>query len=520
MLRAVAQRDAYANLLLPALIAERGLAGRDAALATELTYGTLRGQGSYDAVIDVCSDRPVGRIDPGVRDVLRLGVHQLLATRIPPHAAVAASVDLAKDVAGLRPAGFVNAVLRRVATRDLADWLAIVAPEPADDPVGHLAVMHSHPRWVVAALSDALGEQRDGPLTETEALLAADNSRPGVTLLAKPGRVVPGELLAAGATPARWSPYGAYLREGNPADVPAVADGRAAVQDEASQLAAAALAGVPVTGPDRLWLDMCSGPGGKASLLAGLAAGRNARLLAADLQPHRAALARAAMGGAAAGGPARAVASAGGAGRIVVADGTLPPWRHGSFDRVLADVPCSGLGALRRRPEARWRRRPQGVAGFGPLQRRLLAIALASVRPGGVVAYVTCSPHLDETRRVVEDVIGDMSATAGVSVLDAPAVLAGVPAAGAAGLAAEGLRCLPGHTGLTGATDLGPAAPRPAGPAAPGPAAPRPAGPAAPGPAAPRPAGPGAAVPGGYAQFWPHRHGTDAIFLALLRRDT
>ncbi|HUK72442.1 MAG TPA: transcription antitermination factor NusB [Streptosporangiaceae bacterium] len=519
VLRAVAQRDAYANLLLPALLAERGLAGRDAALATELTYGTLRGQGSYDAVLDVCSDRPVGRMDPAVREVLRLGAHQLLATRIPPHAAVAASVDLAKDVAGARPAGFVNAVLRQVATRGLADWLAIVAPEPADDPVGHLAVMHSHPRWVVAALSDALGEQADGPLTETEELLAADNSRPGVTLLAKPGRMVPGELLAAGATPARWSPYGAYLREGNPADVPAVADGRAAVQDEASQLAAVALARVPVAGQDRLWLDMCSGPGGKASLLFGIAVGRGARLLAADLQPHRAALTRAAMGGrttgrTTGGAAARGVAGAGGAGRIVVADGTSPPWRHGTFDRVLADVPCSGLGALRRRPEARWRRRPRDVAGFGPLQRRLLATALASVRPGGVVAYVTCSPHLDETGRVVGDVIAAMAATVGVSVLDAPAVLAGVPAVGAPGLAAEGLRCPPDEAGLTGATDLGPGALRPAGPGrgAPGLVA---HGPAASGHSAPR-----AGVPGGYAQFWPHRHGTDAIFLALLRRDT
>ena len=168
VLRGVAQRDAYANLLLPALLAERGLAGRDAALATELTYGTLRGQGSYDAVIDACSDRPVGRIDPALREVLRLGVHQLLATRIPAHAAVAASVDLAKDVAGARPSGFVNAILRRVATRDRDDWLAIVAPSRADDPVGHLAVMHSHPRWIVAAMSAALGEnagwgaRRDG----------------------------------------------------------------------------------------------------------------------------------------------------------------------------------------------------------------------------------------------------------------------------------------------------------------------------------------------------------------------
>ncbi len=476
VLRAVVERDAYANLLLPATLAERGIAGRDAALATELTYGTLRGQGSYDAVLEMCSDRPVGRIDAVLRPVLRLGAHQLLATRIPAHAAVAASVDLAKQISGVRQAGFVNAVLRRVATRDLSAWLEIVAPPRADDPIGHLAIRHSHPRWVVAAMAASLGDSADGPLAETEALLRADNARPGVTLAATPGQVAPGELAAAGAAPARWSAYGAYLQEGNPADVPAVADGRAMVQDEASQLAAIALIGVPVTGLDRRWLDLCAGPGGKASLLAGLAAARGARLLAADVQPHRAALARAAIAGRAT-GQLRAPARQGAAGRVIVADGTSPAWRPGSFDRVLADVPCSGLGALRRRPEARWRRVPRDIAVLAGLQRRLLLAALTSVRPGGVVGYVTCSPHPDETSRVVEQVVAEIG---GISVVDAPAALAEVPALSAASSTAS-------STPSSAASDV---------------------------------AGPGAGSGCRYAQFWPHRHGTDAIFLALLRRET
>ncbi len=158
MLRAVADRDAYANLMLPSVLRERGLAGRDAALATELAYGTLRGQGTYDAILAVCSDRPLDQIDPPIRQVLRLGVHQLLATRIRAHAAVATSVDLARDVAGQRPAGFVNAILRKVATRDLAAWIEIAAPRRADDPIGYLAIRYSHPRWIVSALLDALGE--------------------------------------------------------------------------------------------------------------------------------------------------------------------------------------------------------------------------------------------------------------------------------------------------------------------------------------------------------------------------
>ncbi len=195
MLRGVAERDAYANLLLPALLRERGLTGQDAALATELSYGTLRGQGSYDAILAICSDRDLASIDPPLRQVLRLGAHQLLGTRVRPHAAVATSVDLARYVAGPRPAGFVNAVLRRVATRDLEAWLEIAAPARAEDLVGHLSVRYSHPRWIVTALSAALGEQEAGGLPETEAALAADGERPAVTLCAVPGQAERDELV-------------------------------------------------------------------------------------------------------------------------------------------------------------------------------------------------------------------------------------------------------------------------------------------------------------------------------------
>src|SRR5580704_13149776 len=299
VLRAVDDRDAYANLLLPALLTERGLTGRDAAFATELTYGTLRGRGTYDAIVAACSDRD--QLDPTVRDILRLGAHQLLATRVGPHAAVATSVDLVKDVCGPRPSGFVNAVLRRVATRDLDGWTEIVAPSRDRDLYGHLAVRHSHPRWIVEAFADALGP---ASTTELEDALAAGNLRPDVVLAITPGRLASQDPASQdpasqdpdtpGTTPTRWSPYGLRLAGGDPA--PYVASGRAVVQDEASQLAALALTRVSLSpardasdpGPDRLWLDLCAGPGGKARLLAGLAAERGARLVASDVRPHRA----------------------------------------------------------------------------------------------------------------------------------------------------------------------------------------------------------------------------------------
>ncbi|MGQ4419258.1 transcription antitermination factor NusB, partial [Streptomyces sp. SAS_269] len=273
-LRAVDERDAYANLVLPPLLRKAREKGdfdaRDAALATELVYGTLRRQGTYDAVIAACVDRPLREVDPPVLDVLSMGVHQLLGTRIPTHAAVSASVELARVVLGDGRAKFVNAVLRKVAQNDLDGWIEKVAPPYDEDPEDHLAVVHSHPRWVVSALWDSLGGGRAG----IEELLAADNERPEVTLVARPGRATAEELLREdAAVPGHWSPFAVRLAEGGePGAVRAVHEGRAGVQDEGSQLVALALANAPLDGPDATWLDGCAGPGGKAALLAALAA--------------------------------------------------------------------------------------------------------------------------------------------------------------------------------------------------------------------------------------------------------
>ena len=449
VLAAVSQRDAYANLMLASALRDRGLRGQDAALATELAYGTLRNRACYDAIIGMCADRDLTRIDQPVLDVLRMGAHQLLGMRIKPHAVVATTVDLAIAVAGRRPAGFVNAVLRRITPRDLESWLQVVAPDRVSDPTGHLSVRYSHPRWIVAAFADALGEHdvpADGEpaagLAETEAALAADQDRPDVTLAAVPGLAEPAELVDAGAKPAKWSPFGAYLPGGDPGALTAVAEHRASVQDEASQLAVLALTRAEINGPDSAWLDLCAGPGGKAKLLAGVAAERGAHLLAADAHEHRARLAAEALHGT-------------GSARALTADGTAPAWHLAAFDRVLADVPCSGLGSLRRRPEARWRRDSADIANLGDLQRALLGSAVDATRAGGLIAYVTCSPHLAETRGVLDDVL---ASRADLEVIDCPALLPEVP----------DLRCREPYARC--------------------------------------------------AQFWPHRHGTDAIFVAVLRR--
>jgi 16S rRNA (cytosine967-C5)-methyltransferase len=378
-LRAVDERDAFVNLLLPALLRERRLDARSAALATELAHGTLRWQGTYDALIDRLT--PGRTIEPAVRDVLRLGCHQILSMRIPDHAAVSTSVDLVKSAVGHRATGFTNAILRRVAAHPLDHWIAELTTGLTGDAA--LSVRTSHPEWIVAALRDALGP--DGDL---DALLAADNVPPKVTLVARPGLCEPDELPGESG---RLSPYARILDGGDPSEIPAVSEGRAGVQDEGSQAVALRLAEAELVGPDGSWLDLCAGPGGKAALLAALAAQRGATLIANDVQPHRAELVAAATANL----PNVTVTRE---------DGRSGPWSSGTFDRVLVDAPCSGLGALRRRPEARWRRTPADLTDLVPLQAALLGRALELVRPGGLVMYATCSPHLAETRDVVASV--------------------------------------------------------------------------------------------------------------------
>uniref|UniRef100_UPI0031D056DC RsmB/NOP family class I SAM-dependent RNA methyltransferase n=1 Tax=Saccharothrix mutabilis TaxID=33921 RepID=UPI0031D056DC len=407
-LRAVRQRDAYANLVLPGLLRERRITGRDAALATELAYGTSRALGLLDAVLTACSDRPLSEVDGSVLDALRLGAYQLLRTRIPAHAAVASTVDLVRAELGSGAAGFANAVLRRVTEQDEAGWVEEVAPDEDTDPVGYLAMAHAHPRWIAQAFAEALGS-RGEPLREA---LAADDARPLVHLAARPGECSADELAAmTGGDVAPYSPYGVHLEAGagDPGDLDPVRERLASVQDEGSQLCALALTRVPLEGSDERWLDLCAGPGGKAVLLGALASLSGASLDAVEKAPHRAELIRKAAGEL----PIT----------VHVGDGRDSGLPEGGFDRVLVDAPCTGLGALRRRPEARWRRQPSDVAPLARLQRELLTAALGLVRPGGVVAYVVCSPHLSESVGVVADV----ARRTGAERLDTREYFPGVP---------------------------------------------------------------------------------------------
>lgn len=448
VLRAVSRDDAYANLVLPARIRHHRLDRRDAGFATELAYGALRGQGTYDAILARCVDRPLDRLDPAVLDALRLGAHQLLAMRVPPHAALNQTVALTRAVVGAGPSTLVNAVLRRASGRSLEEWIGELTATA--DETEAAAIRHAHPAWIVRALRQSL-VAHGRSTAEIEALLEADNAAPVVNLVALPGIGNLDEALEQGATAGGLVEGSALSSGGDLGRWSSVRSGTMRVQDVGSQLVARAVAAAPVAeealeaGSHERWLDLCAGPGGKAALLGALAAQRGAVLLANEPAEHRADLVRQALR------PVPAEAWS-----VRVGDGrTLEPELRGTFARVIADVPCSGLGALRRRPESRWRRTPGDLAELAPLQRELLDGAIDAAAPGGVVGYVTCSPHPAETIAVVQDALRSRR---DVEELDAGEALDAVA-----------LRPLDAGHGQS-------------------------------------------------AQLWPHVHGTDAMFLALFRK--
>ena len=443
VLVAVRERDAYANLLLPTLLGRARPSREDAAFATELAYGTLRGLGRYDAVVERASGRPVDRIDPPLLDVLRLGAHQLLATRTAPHAAVHQSVEQARAVAGRGAAGFANAVLRRVGERTAEQWTAVIT-EGVDDPVERAAIATAHPLWVARELDAALAAMADGG-GDLLALLEVDDVAPPVGLAALPGLADRDAVLDQEGLPIRrhrLSPIGLELDGGDPGRIPGVAAGTVRVQDPGSQLAALALSRARPVVPGERWLDLCAGPGGKAALLAAEARVAGATLLSNEITPARSRLVE------------RALAGVPGGHAVETGDGRRFGDGSRRFDRILLDAPCSGLGALRRRPEARWRKQPADLPGLVALQGELLDAAVAALQPGGLLAYVTCSPVIAETSGVVD------------AALARHPLLRPVPTAPV-------IDRITGHR--LGDADRGTA-----------------------------------------AQLWPHRHGTDAMFVQLL----
>lgn len=466
VLRDVVDRDAYANLALASRIREARLDARDAALATELAAGTLRGLGKIDRVIELASSRETGDIDPRTLNVLRLGAHQLLSMRTATHAAVNESVELQRLVGNERAAGFVNGVLREITRSTPEEWEAKITAA-AKTPDDALAAITSHPTWVIRALRDAL--RAEGREHELDELLAADNIAPRVNMALLTGSGLSTDELEAVdldvLEEVGISPIGLELSGGDPArairtaeNIGGVPAGMLRVQDQGSQIAALALTKAKPVVAHEQWLDLCAGPGGKTAILGAEALVERVTVRANEVSEHRAELVENSVGGVlrvAEGAPVVTIVSHDGRSEEAFGCG---PRDHELYDRILVDAPCSGLGALRRRPEARWRKVPSDLPELTQLQGELLDAAVTHLKAGGVLAYVTCSPHLAETRVVVDRLL---KRTDGLRELDAKAAVRKVSRDPELDLPGERLS----------------------------------------------------------VQLWPHRHGTDAMFIALLTRD-
>lgn len=414
----VIREGAYSNLLLPRRLTESGFESRDKAFITELVYGSLRQLGRNDYLASKYSDRPWHEVDSGIVDVIRLGAYQLFDMRIPDHAAVDATVNLARAVLGESKATFVNALMRKLAKIPLSEHLSSIG----EDSVADLAIRYSHPEWIINSYRDLISDT-----TELKALLTANNTPVSPTLVAWPSKSTQADLVAAGAVATEFSKHGATFA-GVPSDLELIKSRKAGVQDEGSQLIAEIFANVAKE--HEPWLDLCAGPGGKAALLSYLAV---SPMIANEISQVRADLVT------------RVVRPDT---QVIVGDGREI---QVEVNAILADVPCTGLGALRRRPEIRWRRNPSDLPRLTALQYQLAEHAISLLPSGGIFGYATCSPHLAETSAQCAAIERKLPAKK-IDVTEfIPKQLSG-------------------------------------------------------------------GVRNGYMQLWPHRHGTDAMFLALYRK--
>lgn len=370
----IEEKGAYANLYVPGALKEVQMEIRDKAFVTELVYGTLRKQMFYDRVISKASGRAVAKIDPLPLQVLRITAHQLLTLRTPAHAAVDGAVRLVVKNRHGSASGFINAVSRRISERGIREWIEILCEDESE--ASRLAIEFSHPMWIVEAYLARLGN-----LSRVREELEANNENPKVTAIIYPGESWSAETIA-GSEESEWLPEARYIH-GNPELLREIRGAKAGIQDQGSYLVARALSRVPSSAEtesgESLWLDLCAGPGGKAALLSRWSRVVNARFLALEQSEHRAYLVKRVTDD------------------VVIADSLTPPVRRGSAERILLDAPCSGLGALRRRPDARLRKKKRDIEQLVEIQRALIGSAEELLAPGGILAYVTCSPIIEET---------------------------------------------------------------------------------------------------------------------------
>lgn len=380
----------FADTLVDRELSTDALHGPDRGFLTELVFGVLRRQGTLDYLIDCWSSQKTAKLERSVLILLRLGVYQIhFLDRVPVSAAVNETVKLAKRFAP-RAAGFINAVLRRAdRERETIRW-----PDRESDPVGFLSARHSQPRWLVELWSRQVGPE------EVEALAAAMSEPPSLILRTNTLKITRErllELLANGGVHARatdFSPFGIrILTQMPPLTLPGFQEGLFTVQDESSQLASLFVSPLP----GETVLDLCAAPGGKATHLAQLMENRGS-ILACDRDERKLGLVRE---------TAQRLGISTIETRKIDASGPLSDLGDRSFDRILLDAPCSGLGVLRRNPEAKWRLTPEDPARMALLQGAILRAAADRLADGGVLLYSTCSTSVEENEQLIDDFVSE-----------------------------------------------------------------------------------------------------------------
>ncbi len=396
VLERVERLRAFADLALNQALAQSNLPAADRAMATEIVYGTLRWRARIDWVLQQAVDRPLADLEPLVVTALRAGAYQLLfMDRVPVNAAVDEAVRCVRALHAERATGLVNAVLRRIA-RDHEKWKP---PSLEDDPIAHLRDALSLPQWLAERLVSDWGAD------EAAAFAEACNHPPPLTVRVNAARTTRDAMLPRlverhpDAAPCVRAPFGVVLaRKGDPRRDPAFVAGDFTVQDEASQLV------IEMVGaePDDHVLDVCAAPGTKATGIAERL-GPAGRVLALDRHPERLKLV---------GRDCRRLGLS--SLHTIARDATrplgdLPSTRDTErdaseqpFDRVLVDAPCSGIGSLRRNPDARWRIEPDDPGRLATIQGRILDQAIGVLRPGGALVYSTCTVLEEENEAVVE----------------------------------------------------------------------------------------------------------------------
>ena len=375
----VNRRGGYSNLLLPQALADSSFDERDRGFTTELVYGTIRMQGLYDYIFSQISDRPWNEVDAEIVDLARMGAHQVFSMRTPPHAAVSATVDVARKKLGESKGSFVNALMRKATSKELAEWLEPLRSET--DVIKRMSIEYSHPEWIISAYFDLL---KNESLVRDE--LISNNTPAKPTLVSWPGSSSQEELISLGGEPTRYSRYGALLNE-PPASLEVIRHRRAGVQDEGSQLVAQIFSDATMSA--RVTLDLCAGPGGKAALLSHICDVSGRDFVANEISEPRAALVKKVIGKF----------------PVIVGDARSISDSNRTYDAILADVPCTGLGALRRRPEVRWRRTLKDLAPLLQLQSEIVEAALGVLEAGGIFGFATCSPHYAETTAQVQSIL-------------------------------------------------------------------------------------------------------------------